>query len=43
MLMMQAGIDLLPYWASEMFGVSLGPLKSKWLRASVKRSLPVLR
>ncbi|WP_223516293.1 oxygenase MpaB family protein [Pseudomonas sp. GL-B-19] len=42
-LMMQAGVDLLPHWASEMFDVSLSPLKSKLVRVSVKRSLPVLR
>jgi uncharacterized protein (DUF2236 family) len=42
-LMMQAGIDLLPYWASEMFDISPNRLKSKLVRASIKRSLPVLR
>ncbi|MCX7079417.1 MAG: oxygenase MpaB family protein [Pseudomonas sp.] len=42
-LMMQAGIDLLPDWASDMLGVSQGPLQRQLIRASVNRSAPVLR
>jgi uncharacterized protein (DUF2236 family) len=42
-LMMQAGIDLLPDWASDMLGVSQGPLQRKLIRASVNRSAPMLR
>lgn len=42
-LMMQAGIDLLPDWASAMLGVSQSPLRRKLIRASVNRSAPMLR
>ncbi len=42
-LMMQAGIDLLPDWASEMLGVQQATLQRNMIRASVKRSAPVLR
>jgi uncharacterized protein (DUF2236 family) len=42
-LMMQAGIDLLPEWASNMLGVSQGPIQRKLIRAGVKRSAPLLR
>ncbi|MCQ2995821.1 oxygenase MpaB family protein [Pseudomonas syringae] len=42
-LMMQAGIDLLPDWASEMLGVQQAALQRRMIRASVKRSAPVLR
>ena len=42
-LMMQAGIDLLPNWASEMLGVKQPALQRHLIRASVKRSAPVLR
>ncbi|WPN29346.1 oxygenase MpaB family protein [Pseudomonas sp. P5_109] len=42
-LMMQAGIDLLPDWASDMLGVSQSPLQRKLIRASVNRSAPMLR
>ena len=42
-LMMQAGIDLLPDWASAMLDVSQTPLQRSLIRASVKRSAPVLR
>ncbi|MCQ3033073.1 oxygenase MpaB family protein [Pseudomonas syringae] len=42
-LMMQAGIDLLPDWASEMLGVQQTALQRRMIRASVKRSAPVLR
>lgn len=42
-LMMRAGIDLLPDWASAMLGVSQGPMQRKLVRAGVKRSAPLLR
>jgi len=42
-LMMKAGIDLLPDWASDMLGVSQSPLQRKLIRASVNRSVPMLR
>lgn len=42
-LMMQAGIDLLPHWASDMLGVRQTALKRRMIRAGVKRSAPVLR
>lgn len=42
-LMMQAGIDLLPDWASEMLDVQQTALQRRMIRASVKRSAPVLR
>ncbi|OLF52014.1 oxygenase MpaB family protein [Pseudomonas chlororaphis] len=42
-LMMQAGIDLLPDWASEMLGVQQSPLRRQLIRASVNRSAPMLR
>ncbi|MFJ2687889.1 oxygenase MpaB family protein [Pseudomonas sp. NPDC087342] len=42
-LMMQAGIDLLPDWASDMLGVNQNPLQRQLIRASVKRSAPMLR
>src|SRR5207253_5240275 len=42
-LMMQAGIDLLPDWASDMLGVSQGSLQRQLIRASVNRSAPLLR
>ncbi|MCQ3000498.1 oxygenase MpaB family protein [Pseudomonas syringae] len=42
-LMMQAGIDLLPDWASEMLGVQQTALQRRMIRASIKRSAPVLR
>lgn len=42
-LMMRAGIDLLPDWASAMLGVSQGPMQRKLIRAGVKRSAPLLR
>lgn len=42
-LMMQAGIDLLPDWASDMLGVRQNPLQRKLIRASVNRSAPMLR
>jgi uncharacterized protein (DUF2236 family) len=42
-LMMQAGIDLLPDWASAQLGLSQSPLQRQMIRASVKRSVPLLR
>ena len=42
-LMMQAGIDLLPDWASAMLDVSQSPLQRQLIRASVRRSTPMLR
>ena len=42
-LMMQAGIDLLPDWASAMLDVSQSPLQRQLIRASVRRSAPMLR
>lgn len=42
-LMMQAGIDLLPDWASDMLGVRQSPLQRTLIRASVNRSAPMLR
>ncbi|AZD81907.1 oxygenase MpaB family protein [Pseudomonas chlororaphis] len=42
-LMMQAGIDLLPDWASTMLGVNQGLLQRQLIRASVNRSAPMLR
>ncbi|MCK9797872.1 histidine kinase [Pseudomonas chlororaphis] len=42
-LMMQAGIDLLPDWASAMLDITQSPLQRKLIRASVNRSAPMLR
>ncbi|WP_409297317.1 oxygenase MpaB family protein [Pseudomonas sp. KCJK8993] len=42
-LMMQAGIDLLPDWAGELLGVEQSPLQRQLIRASIKRSAPLLR
>ncbi|MGE7958394.1 oxygenase MpaB family protein [Pseudomonas sp. NPDC089530] len=42
-LMMQAGIDLLPDWASTMLGINQGLLQRQLIRASVNRSAPMLR
>jgi len=43
LLMMQAGIDLLPDWASDMLDVNQGLLQRQLIRASVNRSAPMLR
>lgn len=43
MLMMRAGIDLLPEWATDQLGLSLGSLQRQLIRSSVKRSVPLLR
>jgi uncharacterized protein (DUF2236 family) len=42
-LMMQAGIELLPVWASGLFGIQMGEFKRKLIRAGVNRTAPVLR
>lgn len=42
-LMMQAGIDLLPDWASAMLDISQSALQRQLIRASVRRSTPMLR
>jgi len=42
-LMMQAGIDLLPTWASDMLGVHQGAAKRKMIRLGVNRTAPILR
>ena len=41
--MMQAGIDLLPDWASDMLDQHQSPLQRQMIRAGVKRSAPLLR
>jgi uncharacterized protein (DUF2236 family) len=42
-LMMQAGIELLPVWASGLFDIQMGEFKRKLIRAGVNRTAPVLR
>jgi uncharacterized protein (DUF2236 family) len=42
-LMMQAGIDLLPDWASTLLDQHQSPLQRRMIRAGVKRSAPLLR
>lgn len=42
-LMMQAGIDLLPDWASQMLAIEQGRTKRTLIRAGVNRVAPVLR
>ncbi|MEE5062024.1 oxygenase MpaB family protein [Pseudomonas alliivorans] len=42
-LMMQAGIELLPTWASDMLNVAQGPSKRKMIRSGVNRYASVLR
>jgi uncharacterized protein (DUF2236 family) len=42
-LMMHAGIDLLPDWASAMLGQKQSPLQRQMIRAGVKRGAPLLR
>ncbi|OZY59723.1 histidine kinase [Pseudomonas lundensis] len=42
-LMMQAGIDLLPDWASDHLGLYQRPLTRTLIRASVNRTAPLLR
>jgi uncharacterized protein (DUF2236 family) len=42
-LMMKAGIDLLPDWASDMLDVRQSSLQRQLIRTSVRRSAPMLR
>ncbi len=42
-LMMQAGIDLLPDWASEELGFQQGPLQRRLIRTGIGATAPVLR
>ena len=42
-LMMQAGIDLLPDWASDQLGLHQRPQMRKLIRAGVNSSAPILR
>ena len=42
-LMMRAGIDLLPAFATDLFGIQMGDFKRKMIRAGVNRTAPVLR
>ncbi|MFV3305986.1 oxygenase MpaB family protein [Pseudomonas sp. NY15181] len=42
-LMMRAGVDLLPEWAADQLNLSLGNLQRQLIRSSVKRSVPLLR
>ncbi|WP_447745904.1 oxygenase MpaB family protein [Pseudomonas nicosulfuronedens] len=43
LLMMRAGIDLLPDWAMDQLGLNLGSLQRQLIRSSVRRSVPLLR
>lgn len=42
-LMMQAGIELLPEWASAMFNIRQTEFRRKMIRAGINRTAPVLR
>jgi uncharacterized protein (DUF2236 family) len=42
-LMMQAGIELLPEWASGMFGIRFSPLKRSMIHTGIDCTAPVLR
>ncbi|MCY1263239.1 hypothetical protein D9M68_430860 [compost metagenome] len=42
-LMLRAGIDLLPDWAGDMLGLSMNAVQRQLIRASVRRSVPLLR
>jgi uncharacterized protein (DUF2236 family) len=42
-LMMQAGIELLPGWASDLFGIQQTDFKRTMIRTGINRSAPVLR
>ncbi|MCY1416647.1 hypothetical protein D9M71_321630 [compost metagenome] len=42
-LMLRAGIDLLPEWAGDMLGLTFNSVQRQLIRASVKRSVPLLR
>ncbi|MFJ1336979.1 oxygenase MpaB family protein [Pseudomonas caricapapayae] len=42
-LMLRAGIDLLPEWASDMLELQLHPLQRRFIRLGINTSAPVLR
>ncbi|QHF01801.1 MULTISPECIES: oxygenase MpaB family protein [Pseudomonas syringae group] len=42
-LMMQAGIELLPIWASDLLDVPQGPFKRKAIRLGVNHCAPIIR
>jgi uncharacterized protein (DUF2236 family) len=42
-LMLQAGFDLLPEWAQDMFGERIGATRSQLIRTGVARTAPLLR
>ncbi len=42
-LMMQAGIDLLPEWAAQMLNLRLNPLQRLLIRSGVRHTAPLLR
>ncbi|MDH1630497.1 oxygenase MpaB family protein [Pseudomonas mosselii] len=42
-LMLKAGIDLLPEWASEMLGLQLGAIERRMIRLGLNNTAPVLR
>ncbi|MFJ5300855.1 oxygenase MpaB family protein [Pseudomonas sp. NPDC088368] len=42
-LMMQAGVELMPEWASGMFDIRMGNFKRQMIRLGVNRTAPILR
>lgn len=42
-LMMQAGVELLPDWASSMLEREQSPWQRRWIRIGVRRTAPILR
>lgn len=42
-LLMEAGIDLLPDWARELFGLQRGPLRRQLVRTGIRLLAPLLR
>ncbi|KPW68803.1 hypothetical protein ALQ64_01870 [Pseudomonas cannabina] len=42
-LMMRAGIELLPVWASDMLDVTQSPLQRRLVRLGVNTTAPILR
>lgn len=42
-LMMQAGVELLPDWASDLFGLQQGPRQRELIRLGVRGTAPLLR
>ncbi|WP_133751985.1 oxygenase MpaB family protein [Pseudomonas sp. LP_7_YM] len=42
-LMMQAGVELMPEWASAMFDIQMTDFKRKMIRVAVNRTAPILR